>query len=112
MAGSLASWGGRFGVVVPARPARETARSAGNRAARAARLLALGWSWASPQDGGTGMLVGGTVSVDGRKQCASTSMPSAEPLLGSADGIAVFRFYTDTGALHPVQTVQRMINPS
>jgi hypothetical protein len=35
-----------------------------------------------------------------------------EPLLGSADGIAVFRFYTDTGALHPVQTVQQMINPS
>jgi 6-phosphogluconolactonase len=35
-----------------------------------------------------------------------------EPPLGSADGIAVFRFDADTGALHPVQTVPGVVNPS
>jgi 6-phosphogluconolactonase len=35
-----------------------------------------------------------------------------EPPLGSADGIAVFRFDADTGALHPVQTVPEVVNPS
>src|SRR5215208_3976377 len=35
-----------------------------------------------------------------------------EPPLGTADGIAVFRFDTDTGALHPVQTMPGVVNPS
>jgi 6-phosphogluconolactonase len=35
-----------------------------------------------------------------------------EPPLGSADGIAVFRFDADTGALHPVQTLPGVVNPS
>jgi 6-phosphogluconolactonase len=35
-----------------------------------------------------------------------------ESPLGSADGIAVFRFDADTGALHPVQTVAGVVNPS
>src|SRR3954471_497127 len=35
-----------------------------------------------------------------------------EPPLGSADGIAVFRFDADTGELHPVQTVPGVVNPS
>jgi 6-phosphogluconolactonase len=35
-----------------------------------------------------------------------------EPSYGSADGIAVFRFDLDTGALHPVQTVTGVVNPS
>jgi 6-phosphogluconolactonase len=35
-----------------------------------------------------------------------------EPPLGSADGIAVFRFDVDTGALHPVQTLSGVVNPS
>jgi 6-phosphogluconolactonase len=35
-----------------------------------------------------------------------------EPPLGSADGIAVFRFDADTGALHPMQTVPGVVNPS
>ena len=32
--------------------------------------------------------------------------------LGSADGIAVFRFDADTGVLHPVQTLPGVVNPS
>src|SRR5215210_3399 len=35
-----------------------------------------------------------------------------ESPLGSADGIAVFRFDADTGELHPVQTVAGVVNPS
>ena len=35
-----------------------------------------------------------------------------EPPLGSADGIAVFRFDAGTGALHPVETVPGVVNPS
>ena len=35
-----------------------------------------------------------------------------EPPSGSADGIVVFRFDAGTGALHPVQTVSGVINPS
>jgi 6-phosphogluconolactonase len=35
-----------------------------------------------------------------------------EPPFGSAAGIAVFRFAADTGALHPVQTVPEVVNPS
>jgi 6-phosphogluconolactonase len=35
-----------------------------------------------------------------------------EPSYGSADGIAVFRFDADTGALHPVQTLAGVVNPS
>ena len=35
-----------------------------------------------------------------------------EPPSGSADGIVVFRFDADTGALHPVQTVPGVVNPS
>ncbi len=35
-----------------------------------------------------------------------------ESPLGSADGIAVFRFDADMGALHPVQTVSGVVNPS
>jgi 6-phosphogluconolactonase len=35
-----------------------------------------------------------------------------EPPSGSADGIAVFRFDADTGALHPVQIVPGVVNPS
>jgi 6-phosphogluconolactonase len=35
-----------------------------------------------------------------------------EPPLGSADGIAVFRFDPDTGALDPVQTRTGVVNPS
>ena len=35
-----------------------------------------------------------------------------ESPLGSADGIAVFRFDADTGALDPVQTVPGVVNPS
>ncbi|HEX2403876.1 MAG TPA: beta-propeller fold lactonase family protein, partial [Acidimicrobiia bacterium] len=35
-----------------------------------------------------------------------------ESPLGSADGIAVFRFDAGTGALHPVQTVPEVVNPS
>ena len=35
-----------------------------------------------------------------------------EPPLGSADGIAVFRFDSGTGALDPVQTVPGVVNPS
>jgi 6-phosphogluconolactonase len=35
-----------------------------------------------------------------------------ESPLGSADGIAVFRFDADTGVLHPVQTVPGVVNPS
>ena len=35
-----------------------------------------------------------------------------ESPLGSADGIAVFRFDADTGGLHPVQTVPGVVNPS
>jgi len=35
-----------------------------------------------------------------------------EPPLGSADGIAVFRFDSETGALHPVQTLPEVVNPS
>jgi 6-phosphogluconolactonase len=35
-----------------------------------------------------------------------------EPPLGSAHGIVVFRFDADTGALHPVQTVPEVVNPS
>jgi len=38
---------------------------------------------------------------------AYTEAPS-----GSADGIAVFRFDADTGALHPVQTLPGVVNPS
>ena len=35
-----------------------------------------------------------------------------EPPLGSADGIAVFRFDAGSGELHPVQTVPGVVNPS
>src|SRR5918998_5232994 len=35
-----------------------------------------------------------------------------EPPQVSADGIAVFRFDSDTGALHPVQTLPGVVNPS
>jgi len=35
-----------------------------------------------------------------------------EPPLGSAEGIAVFRFDADTGELDPVQTVPGVVNPS
>jgi 6-phosphogluconolactonase len=35
-----------------------------------------------------------------------------EPPLGSADGIAVFRFDAGTGELHPVQTLPGVVNPS
>jgi 6-phosphogluconolactonase len=35
-----------------------------------------------------------------------------EPPSGSADGIAVFRFDADTGALDPVQTLPGVVNPS